>query len=609
VPHRDAIERMARNDQQWLWMTWIRAHVLNKLGNETARDEAIVELERVLKTHTVVSPDGGVAPISPRIVFPDGVSISTARARELLSQPFQSAAPAALSDATGLMPGFKARWSWKANGSNISALRPIGKNRILIGEYSGALSCVDSISGKVLWSRDDVIPRFQPSGGERYSNPSEIVSVMGRSGFQVVPLAGSVEGGDADRFCLGGLGCVSCYSLKDGQLLWQADVGANAHKPGAKRPIPVFTQAAVNVFAIPGKPELVTWDSASSTLARIDPSSGKLLWYHVVKTASPGRTVATNSGASLHGNRLLVYGPMTAVIDITNGETVWSFEAHKLRSFPVSLQKQKKPQTNTPITPITSISPILFGGSSHIHWPAQTPQPPLIYPRPSPWQFNRQRPLTITSSAVQWAANAQRGTLSYAELQGSRVLLYQNYTVHTVELDLPLATKTNGLVGYLFGKVGRTTCTLASSVATFTNLNNASVKSHPLTDLLPVPGKVMSVPIQATTDGLLAYVTGQRGIQCINIKSGELVFQVPWPKSVAPEVVTSTVVAVAQPFGYSPSRSINLSSANPYQPPNPGAQRNPTANCSLACISNGILFTLTAADTVVALEGATVDGR
>ncbi|MDA1014654.1 MAG: hypothetical protein O3A00_09415 [Planctomycetota bacterium] len=87
LPHLDAIERMARDDQQWLWMTWIRAHVLNKLGRTEARDEAIAELERVLDTLTVFPVQSNLKPTEPRIVFPDGVSISTERARLLLREP------------------------------------------------------------------------------------------------------------------------------------------------------------------------------------------------------------------------------------------------------------------------------------------------------------------------------------------------------------------------------------------------------------------------------------------------------------------------------------------------------------------------------------------
>jgi hypothetical protein len=201
--------------------------------------------------------------------------------------------------------------------------------------------------------------------------------------------------------------------------------------------------------------------------------------------------------------------------------------------------------------------------------------------------------------------------MSYAELHGSRLLLFQNSQLYIVDLDLPLTTQTFSVSGYLFGMSGRVACTVGQTGAcTFTDLKTRTIKSHALKDLLPAQGQNMTVPIQATTDGLMAYITGQRGIQCVNTKSGEVVFQVAWPKNVAPEVEKTQVATVAPPnpfgipFGGGFSRGYY-----PTPTHNPSTFRNPRATCSLACIHNGILYTLTADNTVVALEGASVDGR
>jgi tetratricopeptide (TPR) repeat protein len=643
LPHLDAIERMARDDQQWLWMTWIRAHVLNKLGHIEARDEAITELERVLKTLTVVPTESNLRVIEPRIVFPDGVSISAARARKLLSEPLVTSKPDQVVEGSGLLPAFKAKWSWKANGTGISMLKPIGNRVVLVGEYSGEVSSVDAKTGKVLWTQESILPTWQPNQSQQqYFNGANSVSQLERAGFAVVPL--SVKDAEqADRFCVGGLSNVSCFSLKNGKLLWRADVGPRAFKPGAKRPKTNMNQAAVSVFELDDKPEILTWDPTSATLALVDRITGKVVWYHVVQDASSGVTgasVALNSGASLQGRHLLVYGAKTAIIDVQLGEVVWSFEAHKLRSFPVNLDEKKKtpvagvvPVVSMPVfTPYQQVrqvhlnqqfqhflqsqpiqqQQIYYGPQSYpLAYPTSHQHVPSPYLSPSqspgsnPWQFSHQRPLSLTSTAVMWAGNAQRGSVSYAELKGSRLLLFQNSQVHSVDLDLPLSTKTAAFSGFLFGMSGRVACAVGQNgTCTFTDLRTSRVISHVATDLLPAQGQNMSVPIQATTDGLLAYITGQRGIQCINTKSGEVVFHVPWPKGVKPENEATVVAAVAQPNPFGSLQGSYVQTTH-----NPGAFRNPTAACTLACIDNGILYTLTAADTVVALEGAPVDGR
>ena len=57
--------------------------------------------------------------------------------------------------------------------------------------------------------------------------------------------------------------------------------------------------------------------------------------------------MAFNSGASLYGDRLLVYGAKTAILDVRTGETVWSFEMQKLRSFPIDLDEKQIPWANS----------------------------------------------------------------------------------------------------------------------------------------------------------------------------------------------------------------------------------------------------------------------
>lgn len=628
LPLLDSIERMTRSDQQWLWMNWIRAFALNRLDNEKARDEAIGELERKVASLTVESDVPG-APISePRIVFPDGVSVSSKHARRLLTTTEADPKPPVLHNAQGPIPGLRARWSWSP-GAGIAAIHPIDDVRVLIGDYSGAVSCVDSASGKLIWSRDAVMPAWSANPNQQqYFNLSIQRSSLSKPGFQILLMQGSqADSVNPDRFCIGGLSDVSCYSLKDGKLLWRADVGSSARPPGIVVPRPTQSQATVSVFSLKDEHELLTWDPIQLTLARVDPISGKVLWYRVLENPALGQSTANNSGSALNGDQLLVYGSMTAIINIRNGEKVWSFEPHTLRSFPVSLEEKDSTTVASTATPpiATGMVPTMIR-TRHGYTTSYAPQPYQIQqmqsgmvshsstsqiirqyaafgtqnPSANPWQFTSQSPLALTSSAVMWAGNARRGSFSHASFQESRVTLYQNGQIHSVDLELPLSSKTIAGQGFLIGTAGRSACFLThNSQLNLVDLKTGMANTFQPTEILPKQGSPPGLSVQAAMDGMLVYLTGQRGIVCVNVKTGERVFGSPWPESIKPaEPLPGTSTAGAINSSYLPIGSYSSTS-----------QTNPKMTSVLARVHNGVLYTLTAADTVVALEGASVDGR
>lgn len=641
LPLLDAIERMVRDDQQWLWMTWIRAYALNRVGNTAARDEAIGELERIVTMLTVSTGDPLVPAIEPRIVFPDGVSVSVQQARMLLSKAEPESTRFPIQESVALVPPFQAQWKWSA-GHAVTSIRPVGIGRVLIGDRTGRVSCVDVATGKQLWHRDTLLTTG--TGGQNqnanYFNPQMAKATASRPGYQIIPLAGS-ENGEPDRFCTSGQSSVSCYSLKDGQLLWRADVGATARKPGSKWSALNASQPGVSIFPEDDGSEILTWDPMQSTLARIDTANGKILWYSTIAGAS-GSHMAFNSGATLHGNHLLVYGTKTAILDVITGDTVWSFEAQKLRSFPVNLDENKTTAGLTnPGRSYRSVSsqqqqqmqiylqsnPMLM---QQLQMQIQTGMMTSTQAQAmvlqqmtggstlsvNPWQFSRQNPLVLSSGAVSWASNAQRGTASHARLLDSKLVLFQNGQVQTIDLDVPLAGHTAVAQGILVGLSGRVACMLSTnSDLNFVDLTAGSIRTYQPTEILPEVGKVPTVRVHATMQGMLVYLTGQRGIQCVNVRSGEAIFSVPWPANVEPAYVATRQVATRQVAGNlglaaPPIRYAGGGMAYPYPgTSSPVVHKNPTTTSTVATIHNGILYTLSADDTVVALKGASLDGR
>lgn len=633
LPLLDAIERMARDDQQWLWMSWIRAYALNRLKNEKARDEAIAELDRIIERHSVQSEAPGAPVIRPRIIFPDGVSVSIEQSRELLSGSDNGSELPRIAESTAVLPALKTCWTWSA-GSQVTAIRPIG-DRVLIGEQSGLISCVNIETGKLLWSQTGLLPTGFNNSNPGYFNPSMPTAMGQMDGLQLIPMTSSGSG-DADRFCTSGLSHVSCYSLRDGKLLWRADVGATARKPGGDWPkLNLQSQAGVSIFPQNEGRELLTWDPTHNTLARVDAASGKILWFSTTPGVT-GTRAGYNSGASLQGDRLLVYGSQTAILDTKTGETIWSFEPQSLRSFPVDLDEKQKTASLIPAP--GTMAPTYYYSSSQQQqmqtWLHSNPQVMMQMQQQmsmgsmssqqaqamvmqymngtsatsvNPWQFTRQNPLVLASGAVSWANNARRGSPSKGLLLGSQMVLFQNSQVQTVDLNVPLAGTTTSASGYFVGLSGRIACILgANSNLSFVNLKTGSVKSFTPTDVLPEQGKVPTARTQATMSGSLVYISGQRGITCVSVRSGEAIYTALWPKLVTPEYQVAQVNNPAPQIysGRYPSYPSSQTPQQLYQ-----MSLNPTQNSTVATIDNGILYTLTTTKTIVALEGASVDGR
>ena len=79
--------------------------------------------------------------------------------------------------------------------------------------------------------------------------------------------------------------------------------------------------------------------------ARFGMATGKLVWERSLAATHTEPTGRLQSGASLSGGRLIVYGPCAAVIDAATGEVDWSLDPERVRGFPVRLTE---PADKTP---------------------------------------------------------------------------------------------------------------------------------------------------------------------------------------------------------------------------------------------------------------------
>ncbi len=563
----DAVERMAQSDQQWLWVTWIRAHVLGRLGRQEARDEAIAELKRVA-AEIVDSPEEPFQENASvlRIALPDGLSVSFDHARELLVAPAPAAATRC-GPRQGPSPPLELKWAFATDAAaTITAIVPLGPDRTLICDRLGGGHCVEASGGKLIWEIEGLLP-VVPLGPDdsRSANPGPVVPEL-----PPTPLADAAE-----RFFVPDVSQVACHSAGDGRLLWRADVAT----AGASRPITPSPIALPHVSLFLYEDDLLTYDPASATVTRIDPDTGKIVRDWTLSSEQPVLATCRNSGASLCGHRLLIYGVRTAVVDVETGELLWSFEPWQVRGFPVTLRDPS-------VDGAPALTFVPSGGS--YGGPGGQPTQYLSYLQTNSFSGSPPGGVSLTGPAVLWASNLRQGTPGRAELMDRRLLLFDSSGLQIVPTDLPLAGKRVSVDGQPVGMAGRIACLVSGNRLQFVDVTSGTVKSYdfrevasavtsfpgsgPTADVAAPPRQ--PIPIQTAIDGPMVYVSGPGGIVCVNAITARRAFRADWPAEVAP-----------------PPNVVN---------PNVPGVHLPT----IGRVDRGVLYVLVAPNRVVALRGS-----
>jgi outer membrane protein assembly factor BamB len=206
----------------------------------------------------------------------------------------------------------------------------VADGKVVTFGVQGVLSCLDAVTGKVLWRKDNTggVPGFKTSCSPLLADGLCVVQVGGDRGGAVVAfdLTTGAErwrwDSDGTKYAspalveVGGLravvaetsGTVSAVGLKDGKVLWQASFTSKYNAS-----TPVVAGEAV-VYGGSGK---------ANTAVKLERKGDKLapvpLW------ANDENTVMYNSPAVRDG---LLYGlseqGMVFCIDVASGKTLWS---------------------------------------------------------------------------------------------------------------------------------------------------------------------------------------------------------------------------------------------------------------------------------------------
>lgn len=663
VVQLDAVERMAGGNQQWLWVTWIRAHVLGRLGRQQARDEAIAELARVAAA-IVGTPDSADASVL-RIAFPDGLSISFDRARELLTADAPPGGFDRVSQRRGPVGELEVRWDFRTGAqAPIIAVVPLGPaiskaERTLICDLRGGAHCLDTASGKLMWTADGILPAMPvatPNSAPVRSGVPMLPGLPGmptRQGLPAVrPAAGdAVPLADGrGRFFVPAVAEVACHAVDDGRRLWRAQVGAVGAAPPAATPVVPASVPAMrpNVSIFLYRDGLLTYEPISGTVTRIDPATGKIVWDRTFPAEKPAAVSHLNCGASLCGDRLLVYGARTAVVNVESGDLEWSFEPWRVRTFPIELRDPSDEELDAalsagqypaayPTAPYSQPSPaqyvaMLRGQPYPVSGPVSYPGTGYIPPPGQPTvQFvdYLQRNTTggppsgtmgLTGAAVAWAASVQQGTSRRAWLTDRALLLMSGQdSLQIVRTDFPLAGKRVSISGRFVGMAGRVMCLVSDEQLDLVDLAEGTTKQYDLGEISS--GRLPGVPIQAAVDGPMVYVTGPGGILCVAAITGRRVLKADWPAGVTvagPDESHSVAEATPQVAGastYLPPRVLlpagvsTFALPTPYQPGGASSYFPPVPTPAVSLVDSGVLYATLSPGRIVALSEPPADGR
>jgi hypothetical protein len=593
------------------------------------------ELQRVAQEIMEVADDADAVPKpEPRIAFPGGLSVSLEHARGLLTgDTSDMPRPTRPPPRQGPLPEFQVRWSYQTETQvMITAIVPLGADRMLVCDQRGDVHCVDANTGKLLW-RENLLPAATPRTGsstraaQRWQQiqsaqqmlatmppaqqaqmvaqiQQEMQRLLAELGIATVPLVD-----DEGRIYVPGPSRVSCFSGNDGQLVWEAEVGALTTSPTSSR-----AQPGLGVSLLFSSEELITFAPQCGTVTKIDPATGKILWYREYPFQTPAVVTAHNSGISLCGRRLLVYAGKTAILNLETGDEEWSFEPWRVREFPVKLQQPHVPAAPASayvrppgmMQPTTMPTPRRYS-SSYIPSSRSAVQY-FNYLSANPQGVATQRRLGLTVPAVVWASKGQSGGTRCARLLEDRLLLFDEGGIEILRTDLPLAGKRVVISAQFLGIAGRKICLQVGN-----NLHLVDVVSFESQefDLQEVAAGRLVVPLQVVLDGIWAYALGPGGILCVNVNTARRSFRVDWPDELFP------ATANPPPGSTPPIRSyVNPSTGQRIYPGGPPMTTGPTYRGvpgtympSISCVNRGVLYATVAPNEVAALSQRDPDGQ
>ncbi|MBX2851663.1 MAG: PQQ-binding-like beta-propeller repeat protein, partial [Phycisphaeraceae bacterium] len=566
-------QQVVHEPRELTWIVWMRASMLNRLGREAAREEALFELDRIARRGA--EPAGGGADstsgASPSgkdvvIVFPDGLQVSLAEARRVLTEPPpRDALP---DDRRGPVPTsgeVAQRWAFQTADVNIVAVHRGADDQVVITDDAGGLWGVDRANGKLLWHEPGLLPRY--------------LSKERGSGIQAINAAPIRA--PQDRLVATDGREVVCVSLRERAVLWRS-------------PLQIATESKKHVphsadLVIDGA-HVVAYDAAAEWLAWFDLGTGKLVETIVLheqrEDGSPPTNQLLRAGRarlSRNGDQLLVIGSTISIVDLAERRVAWRFDPRSAAQFPIKLEAPEtedgspaRTRTQPSARPavfnhsgqwLGNVPPtVLLGGQPHIqhHRSSVAFHPGGVHPgavlRPAPTRFvdyqqahtqphlaGQTGAYVLTSPVIAWIQQVNAAQGGVAQLLDGRILLVAPGGTVSWSYRNPLGADRGVTSGTMLGVSGRHAVLLQG-----TTLQRFDTHTHETAQ-----AQVLEVgPMHdGCIDGPATYVAGRDGVAALNTVTGKRLWQHRWSGAEPGQDQSTTPIAQVYPQAHRAHRS------------------------------------------------------
>ncbi len=596
----DQLERQAgQPEEPRLWTYWTRAFLLNRLERSEERDEAISELNRLVEKQSgsretkkneekkkEKKKNNGWGDSETMIAFPGGVRVSLEYAKRVLKGKTKE--PEGLQETGGPEPPLSTRWSFETEKLRaITEITPVtgpsddGSSgpSLAVTDVKGRIYVVQRETGKLIWSHPGYVQSTENdsisfttvslrTGGQTRTNRGSFLGGAfrrrgrsrrrrSRSRDQEPLLPRPATDSTGKRIYFPGRDSVNCYSSATGELLWRADVtGPDSGSASATGPTPVYVETYEEL--------VIGYAPASATVSAFHQKSGKLQWSRSLSSGNGNQMSVNsrNSGISLDGRDLFVYGPVAVLLELPSGTPRVRFTPSSVRELPIELS------TSTP-------GPAGSGSVSGPN-PSQRRKFRMVISRlkrlMQRGRISRQkyqqsvriyrRRYGVSSSymksglqsgssdektsfgdpAISWLKSLRKGKNGLGFLVDNRLLLRVGGSsdVLSRRMDLPFRIGHRRLEvgeGRVIGVADRRVdernrthaklCVLSKSAVHISSLDGQRQKTIPLPDKF-AGGSLRAY--QAAVDGAKLYVSTLKGLLVLNTRTGDWIARENWPE-------------------------------------------------------------------------------
>ncbi|MEM9346451.1 MAG: PQQ-binding-like beta-propeller repeat protein [Planctomycetota bacterium] len=350
-------QQVVHEPRELTWIIWMRASMLNRLGRVAARDEALFELDLIARSGVakVGDVDGSTGDVNRgaeeiSIVFPDGLQVSLAEARRVLTEPPMR--EALLDERQGPMPSngkVTQRWALRIPDVSIAAVYRGIDDQIVIADDAGGLWGINRSNGKLIWHEPELLPRLMST--ER--------------GSGLVALNAAPIRAPHDRLIATDGKDVVCVSLRERSVQWRSPIRIST---GSNQQNGYSTELVIDGSNV------LAYDVANEQLVWFDLATGKLADTLMLREQGgtdspiPAQVPQARYGRlSRNGERLLVIGSRVTIVNLTDRRIAWRFDPKTATQFPIKLETPKTDEEHTDRSSAQAVSrPTNFQGS--IQW-------------------------------------------------------------------------------------------------------------------------------------------------------------------------------------------------------------------------------------------------